>query len=787
MKNSAARLRTEILRSTPAAVGLPYLRHGDAQTVVTDTGQYIRTFEIKGRPFQTHANAEINTWHEARNQMLYGIADQRVALWTHSIREADSDYPVSGFANDYPRRLDRRYRDGITDQPMYANRLFLSIVLAPRDGRLKKAGHWLSRIDSAERVLQRKDDLDLMDSYAGVLLSDLKSNQITPLSLYETEQGLFSKPMEFLARLYNGFWQPMPLRYQDIKHTLATTNTLFAKEIVETRGIAESHFGGLIGIKEYPEVTRPGLLDALMNLEFPYILTQSFTNIPRYKAEKAMKRQLNRMEQMDDASVTQMEQITDALDDLVAGRICLGKHHLSLFHANTDLRRSKLNLDNAASIIRNAGFVVRRETLAAEAGFFAQLPANHKDIPRAAPITSRNFAALNSFHNYPAGQKDNNHWGAAIFKAKTVVGTPYYFNCHVGDLGHTAIYGMTGSGKTVLLNFILAQCGKYAPQMVAFDKDRGAEIFIRACNGKYNALKVGVPTGFNPLQLEPTPTNLAFIKDWIKVLATRVDPSFSIKNGNEVDFAVNAILSPEVPRHERRISHLCQFFQDIDEDSIAHRLGPWCEGGEHAWVFDNPEDSLALDNKFLGFDQTEFLDYPIIRTPILMYLMHRIKLLMNGQRFILPIDEGWKALDDEYFAASLRDDLKTIRKKNGLVIFATQSPADAIKSRIANTILEQTATTIAMPNPKANLNDYLSLGFSEKEFSVLRTHDLKSHKILVKQGDDCAVLKLDLGHLGEDMSILSGTAANTERLDQLRAEVGDDPTDWMPVFLQPHA
>ena len=127
-------------------------------------------------------------------------------------------------------------------------------------------------------------------------------------------------------------------------------------------------------------------------------------------------------------------------------------------------------------------------------------------------ITTRNFAALAPFHTHPAGRAEGNHWGPAVALLRTSAGSPFHFNFHVGDLGHTFICGPSGSGKTVVQNFMLAALEKFGAQQVFIDKDRGAEVFVRACGGTYLTLRNGEPTGFAPLKaLEFTPGNAAFL------------------------------------------------------------------------------------------------------------------------------------------------------------------------------------------------------------------------------------------------------------------------------------
>ena len=153
---------------------------------------------------------------------------------------------------------------------------------------------------------------------------------------------------------------------------------------------------------------------------------------------------------------------------------------------------------------------------------------------------------------------------------------------------------------------------------------------------------------------------------------------------------------------------------------IGARLERWQKGGTLGWVLDNDEDALRLDARFAGFDMTDVLDHPEVRTPMMLYLFHRIAQRVDGRRLVLDIDEFWKVLGDPAFTELARDGLKTWRKQNALMVFGTQSPADALRSPIAHTILEQCATKIFLPNAHGQARDYVEgFGLSEEEFARL--------------------------------------------------------------------
>jgi type IV secretion system protein VirB4 len=180
---------------------------------------------------------------------------------------------------------------------------------------------------------------------------------------------------------------------------------------------------------------------------------------------------------------------------------------------------------------------------------------------------------------------------------------------------------------------------------------------------------------------------------------------------------------------------------------------------------------------------TALLENPKLRTPTMMYLFHRIDERLDGEPAMILIDEGWKALDDEVFAARIRDWLKTLRKRNALVGFATQSARDALESRISTALVEQTATMVFMPNSRARAEDYCDgFGLTEHELALIRSLPAHSRCFLVRQPDASVVVRLDLSNAPEVLTILSGREASVRKLDMLRESLGDAPAEWYPAL-----
>ena len=391
----------------------------------------------------------------------------------------------------------------------------------------------------------------------------------------------------------------------------------------------------------------------------------------------------------------------------------------------------------------------------------------------------------------------------ALFK--TPSDQPYYFNLHASPLnedsfdkkllGNTVVIGQSGTGKTVLLNFLLVMLQKYRHNplgfnTVFFDKDRGAEIAIRAMGGGYLTVENGQPTGFNPFHaLEPNEDNLQFLESFVRLLLEQDGQTISTSEDLSISHAVRAVMN--MPREYRRLETLRQnmtegLTREEKENSIVKRLAKWCEGGALAWVFDNDIDVLDFEKYTnFGIDGTAFLDNALIRTPISYYLLYRMEQIIDGRRFAFCMDEFWKWLLDGAFSGFAYDKQKTIRKQNGLGIYATQSPSDVIESPIAKAVIEQSATMVFLPNPKADRKDYIE-GFkiTETEFEIIRGMAEDSRMFLVKQGHRSTVCRLDLGGFNEELVVLSGSTDNLELMEQARMEAGEEPENWLPLFFE---
>ncbi len=492
---------------------------------------------------------------------------------------------------------------------------------------------------------------------------------------------------------------------------------------------------------------------------------------------------LRRMRSAEDEAVSLRGELSSAKDEVAAGRAGFGEHHMTIAVRGDTPAAVDAGVAEVQASLADLGIIAVREEIALEPAFWAQFPGNFKYIARRGLISTGNFAGFASSHNFPLGRAEGNHWGEAVTLLETTAAGPYYFNFHQGDLGNFTVIGPSGSGKTVVLNFLLAQARKFHPRVIFFDKDRGAELFIRAIGGRYDLLRPGEASGLNPLAdrgqsgQPPVPDRLGRSSSPAARTSTTVA---KIKDAVDANFAQ--------PREHRRLRHFAELFRGGHRPHAADlwaRLRPWWGEGERAWLFDNEEDLTDLSAEAVGFDMTAILDDPAVRTPAMMYLFHRVEERLDGTAAIIVVDEGWKALDDEVFVRRIKDWEKTIRKRNGIVGFATQSAQDALESKIASAIIEQAATQIFMTNPKARAADYVDgFGLTPHEYEIVRTLPDDAHCFLIKHGTDSVVARLNLSGERDILTILSGRERTVRLLDEIRAESGDDPQSWIPRLLE---
>ncbi|KJV68982.1 VirB4 family type IV secretion/conjugal transfer ATPase [Candidatus Neoehrlichia procyonis] len=785
------RKKNVILREYHASNFIPYLEYWNDTTLVMKDGSMLKVIKLSGYAFETADDDDLSIQNSIRNQMLRSISSSSFGLYFHIIRRRKSafieEFAKSKFSNNFANYVNLKWRDKHSTKQSFTNDLYITIIREVG----KKGTEFISYLlQKFGKVSQENRENDLraiyedLDEVTNRIVTSLRNYLPKVLGIRESSMGAFSEIAEFLLQIVNcGTIHNVSAVATDISRYLPMHRLYFGHKMIQIITHNESKYAGLISLKEYGQTTSAGMLDAFLQLPYEFIITQSFQFTNRQSAITKMQIQQNRMIQSADKAVSQVMEISQALDDAMSGRIAFGLHHLTILCIERNIK----NLENALSLVEaellNCGVYPVREKVNLEPAFWAQLPGNFGYIVRKAVISTLNMAGFASQHNYPTGQKFNNHWGEAVTVFDTTSGTPFFFNFHIRDVGHTAIIGPTGGGKTVLMNFLCAQAMKFSPRIFFFDKDRGAEIFIRALNGVYSVIEPRSVTGFNPLQMDDTPDNRTFLMEWIKSLVSVFMDKFTSEDIERINDVIEGNF--RLRKEDRLLRNLIPFLGLEGPDTLAGCMSMWHTRGSHAAIFDNYEDSLDFTkSRVFGFEMGNLLKDPIALAPVLLYLFHRISISLDGTPSMIILDEAWALIDNEVFAPKIKDWLKVLRKLNTFVIFATQSVEDASKSAISDTLVQQTATQIFLPNLKATSAYRDVFMLTEREYTLIKNTDPSTRFFLVKQGVNAVVARINLKGFEDIVSVLSGRAETVLVLHEIIQEVGDDPNVWLPIFYE---
>lgn len=767
---------------------VPYLRHIDENIILTKNGFLVGIIRLTGLPFQTIDQSELNNLMDYRNTVLRNLGGSQFAVYSTIIRR-HANVEIDGeFDNPFLAELNARYLDGLAAKNLYINEAYLTVIRRPMTGKVGMIDKVLSTFSkTGPKAEERQEAVVELHSAMDALLQEFTRYGAQKLGVVERRGSKFSEPAELFAKILAGGDEvEMPLPRMGLDKACGTKQLFFGTNALEIRGATDSKVGAMISIKEYPPYTTPGTLDGLLKLKAEFILTQSFSIEGNFAAREKINTLARQSVGSDQASKSVSNSIDDALENLASGDVVFGYHHLAILALGRTAADMKKAVSDIMAELSSLSVVPVRESLNTEPAFWSLLPGNFKYNARRSLLSSRNFSGLFSGHNFPSGQTKGLHWKLPIALLETTSQTAYHFNFHSGDVGHFTVFGPTGSGKTVVMSFLLAQAMRVRPQprCIYFDYMRGAEIFVRAMNGRYEVMETKEPTGFAPFQMDDTPGNRAFLVQLLAFILTPEDGHLDHVEQDVVRRAVDGMFTFD--RADRTFDKLNQVLRGSlkpGSGDLASRVQSWISEKENGWLFNNPVDLIDFTKPIVGFDMSKILNEPKLRTAALLYIFHRIEEIIDGDPVMIFLDEGWKLLDDEVFSEFTKDKLKTIRRRNGIVGFGTQAAEDVTTSKISTSLIEQTKTNIFFPNAKADRDVYRRrFRLSEKEFAFVQGTPKETRSFLIKHDTDSVIGKLDLSQMPDLVAVLSSNDANVQRCKELRDRYGDDPVAWLPHF-----
>ncbi|HPG02269.1 MAG TPA: conjugal transfer protein TrbE, partial [Rhodoblastus sp.] len=506
--------------------------------------------------------------------------------------------------------------------------------------------------------------------------------------------------------------------------------------------LGQSHLR-VLTIVGFPTVTTPGILDELNRLAFPYrwstraiMLDKTdavklLTKIRRqwFAKRKSVAAILKEVMTNEASTLVDTDAHNKALDADAAlqelGSDLFGEAYVTatvvVWDADPGTSDEKLRL--VEKVIQGRDFTCMPETVNAVDAWLGSLPGHPYANVRQPPLSTLNLAHMIPLSAVWAGDEEDAHFRAPpLFFGRTEGSTPFRFSLHVGDVGHTLVVGPTGAGKSVLLALMALQFRRYSDaQVFAFDFGGSIRAATLAMGGDWHDLGGALSDAAAQVALQPLaqiddPAERGWASEWIAAILIREKIHVTPEAKEHLWSALTSLASAPAP--ERTLTGLSVLLQS---QALKRALAPYCLGGPFGRLLDAEAERLG-EADVQAFE-TEGLIGTSAAPAVLSYLFHRIEARLDGRPTLLIIDEGWLALDDEGFSGQIREWLKTLRKKNASVVFATQSLSDIDGSAIAPAIIESCPTRLFLPNERAIEPQisaiYRRFGLNDRQIEIL--------------------------------------------------------------------
>jgi len=723
-------------RKAPAGLSdfLPWAALIAPGVVLNKDGSFQRTARFRGPDLDSATPAELIGTTARLNNALRRLGSGW-AIFVEAQRSAANRYPESRFPDPVSALVDSERRAQFEEEGShFESRYFLTLLFLPPAEDAARAEGWLyegsdrrgvdprevlrSFIDRTDRVLQLVDgfvpEVDWLDD--GETLTYLHST----ISTKRQRVRVPETPMYLDAILVD---EPL-------------TGGL------EPR-LGRAHLRTLT-VMGFPSTTHPGILDELNRLAFPYRwstralcldktdATKLLVKIRRqwFSKRKSVMAILKEVMTNEASALMDTDAANKAADADLAlqelGSDAIGEAYVTATVTvwDEDARTADEKLRLVEKVIQGRDFTCMVEGVNALEAWFGGLPGHAYANVRQPPVSTLNLAHMIPLSAVWAGPERDEHFAAPpLFVAKTEGSTPFRFSLHVGDVGHTLVVGPTGAGKSVLLALMALQFRRYdRAQIFAFDFGGSIRAAALAMGGDWHDLGGAlsddgdIPVALQPLARIDDAAERAWAAEWLANILGREKVAVTPEAKEHIWSALSSLAS--APVAERTLTGLSVLLQS---NVLKQALRPYCLGGPFGRLLDAEAERLG-EADIQAFE-TEGLIGTGAAPAVLAYLFHRIEGRLDGRPTLLIVDEGWLALDDPGFASQLREWLKTLRKKNASVIFATQSLADIETSAIAPAIVESCPTRLFLPNERAVEPQitaiYRRFGLNDRQIEIL--------------------------------------------------------------------
>jgi type IV secretion system protein VirB4 len=781
---------------------LPYALIDDGVLLQQD-GSLLTAWSFRGPDMMSASASEMSSLSARLNQCLRLGSGWMVQC--DAIRTRAPGYPDQGAFGDPVTAVidDERRQQFMAEGAHFESEYFLSLTYLPPVEAEEKIKGWMfdgnraySSSRTAEQILERfRARVDMFENVFGSLFQTDRLKRIT----FTDEFGdphMHDKLLRYIRRCVTGLDHPFALPEFPV-----FLNELLAAEdfVAGVEPKIGRKYIRVIAIDGYPRMSSPGILRELDALPIEYrwntrailIDPEDARNVLDMHRKKwrskvrGWKDQILRTQSgaVDLHARAMAADAEEAMGVAASGDVQFAQYSANIICLDEDVDRLYENIRKVMKTVQNLGFSCRVETVNAVEAWRGSLPGDGYCNVRRVLLHTLNLADMLPITSVWAGLRNNpsalmpKHSPPLLFAA-TSGATPFRFNLHVSDLGHTLILGPSGAGKSTALGLIAAQWFRY-PRAQVFAFDRGYSIWMltQAAGGEfYDLAGPKADLAFCPLRDIDGESDITWAVGWIEALCQLSGLKVTPRQRNSIADAVLQLrFSPT-----RTLTELSANVQDMDvRDALQH----FTVAGTLGTLLDAETDSLGV-GRMLAFETENLLqldEKAVI--PVLLYLFRRIEQRLDGSPTLILLDEAWAYLQHELFRERLKDWLKTMRRKNAAVVLATQQISDVAKSDIADVVLENCSTKILLPNAEARnpgtREFYGRIGLNERELDILQVSIPKKHYYVISK------LGRRLVDLGVGKVALSWVGVNGKEERQIVESVMEQfPDAWREEWLR---
>jgi type IV secretion/conjugal transfer VirB4 family ATPase len=744
----------------------------DGRTVLLKDGSYTRYYIIGGLDQSFMDQEEGLRTAKRRMNFLDSLAEINIVTRIFTIRKKMQILGEKNFPNQTAADVASKWNDKFKASYQTVNIVSL-------------AGKSVAKLEEAEQSLE----------------STLSAFDVYHLTQDPTKNSARMTLGEFLGNQISPATKPKPTTTgSNLSDVLAGDIVWFRPDgIIEFTGGQEKKYAIAVGLKRIGDDMSATMTSELSSL--PMEMSISRYVEPMSKAEAIIKlEQHSRLATASSFNPGSTAQSFQEAQAMVEGsddtRSALCAYCQSIFVFGSTVDEVVRNEAAVRQVLSSNGATPVRECGASQASWFLQFPTLDL-LPRPYKLFTFNIA-FDFTLDKPAMGIDRSDWGmGAIANFETLSNTVYQHQFHISDedaaLGHGVVVAPTGSGKTVLMEFLSLMSSRHQDvKHFFFDRYRGTAIYNLAMGGKYLSLNSeplpwSEAGGMNPFDCEDNEGNRSFLKLWLSSISGCEENEDITEISDAVDIAFD-----ELDRGERSLStiHEAAFSPG---SKIKKELSQWVSETGYGPIFNSEKDAIDIDDNWLTtFDMTKLLDDPKLGAATVHYLMHKIRDTMRRNKapgFIF-IDETEPLLRDPNFKKLFAVSLQEFRKIRGVVISVFQRPEAIRDSGVSQLVRQQSGTYYLFQNPGARASDYGEFELSERELAFVlgQSGIAKSAKrsILIKRpmSQESVIVDVDLSSLGPHLKIFSSSSKDVSLVSELYQKLEGK---WIERYLHHEA